>query len=344
MPEAAESQTKYQPLRDYLNRQQEETLFLDLATIEQMVGPLPQDAATPQFWANTRHHLARRRMWLEAGYLAYYERNGSRVRFERAAAGKGWSDEELLACVIAYRRLWAAELQGLKLDKTALRREVVRGPLSRRGEGAYERRMQNISAVVADMGVEPVAGYAPLNNVGAVRPRLEAIIADIWARSERLTIITSKTEVTRGFRRWQEALLKTADYAGAVGWLPQEEIAVADYGNASPGKLREKATLGIDPTGADWSVQINIPSAPTTENGLSAVARDSEGQMYLLRQGRLQSNNQSDLVTEDDFRALSGLTPAAVFIGDAPARRTWYVVTQITDDDAEMRRSTARFV
>jgi hypothetical protein len=334
--------TKYRPLYDFLSCRKDITLFLDFAEMEAIVGPLPQDAATPQFWANTRHHFSRRRAWLEAGYLAFFERDGPRVRFERAASGEAWSDEELEACVLAYRKLWSAEQLGLKLDKTMLRREVVRGPLCHRNEGAYERRMQNISAVVAEMGAYPVTGYAPLRNIGAVRPRLEAIVNRIWSR--RFTIITRKSDIVRAFRRWQSALLKPADYIGPIGWLPEEQIAVAAYGDAPPGKLKNKAALGVDPDGTDWAVQINIPAAPATENGLSAVARDTEGNLYLLRQGRLQSNNQSDLVSEEDFRQLSGLSPVAAYFGDTPARRAWYVVTQITDDEAEMRGNTAGFV
>lgn len=53
-----------------------------------MVGGLPREASTHQFWANAQdHQLARRRQWLSNGYFAYYEPKGKAVRFVRRDNG-----------------------------------------------------------------------------------------------------------------------------------------------------------------------------------------------------------------------------------------------------------------
>jgi hypothetical protein len=169
---------------------------------------------------------------------------------------------------------------------------------------------------------------------------------DSWqaAAMPQLALITSDVEVRSAFCRWQSALLGPAEFEGDNGWLPDEQFAVSAYGHAPAGNLSDKTSLGVEPFGDNWAVQINAPKSPSTENGLSAIATDKRGSLYLVRQGRLQSNNQSELITEDDFKALSGLTPAEVWMGDNPASRLWYVVTPITEDDEEMRRNTGEFV
>ncbi|OHD06270.1 DUF7662 domain-containing protein [Sphingopyxis sp. RIFCSPHIGHO2_12_FULL_65_19] len=340
---------KYKPLFDYLSMQTAASLLLPLSSIEEIVGWLPDGAATSQFWANTQYHLSRRSAWLDAGYHAFYDAGRRSVRFERVAtpnnpSSSGWTDDELEACVGAYRQLWTAQQKGTKLNKSALRREILATALSARNHSAYERRMQNISAVLAAMNLEWVKGYAPLDNMGAVRSRVDRMVTQTWREVPRLHIVTRKGDVRSAFRKWQAAILEAAQYDRKIGWLPDEQIAVASYGDAPDGELHEKATLGVDPFGRDWSVQINIPSDPKTENGSSAVARDELGRLYMIRQGTLHENNQSARVDEIDFRDLSGMTPADVRLKGEAAHRLWFIVTPITDYADEMRRNTARFV
>lgn len=247
--------TKYRPLFDYLSSRNENSVQIPLADIEKMVGTLPGTARTHQFWANTGHHLARRRNWLKAGFHAFFRPADDTVLFERQASDSG---------------------------------QAIAMP--------------------------------------------------------QLNLVTSDAEVRSAFRRWQSALLGPAEFEGDNGWLPDEQFAVSAYGHAPAGNLGDKTSLGIEPFGDNWAVQINVPKSPSTENGLSAIATDKHGSLYLLRQGRLQLNNQSQFIQEDDFKAFSGLTPAEVWMGDNPASRLWYVVTPITEDDGEMRRNTGEFV
>jgi|TARA_R100000501_G_C2631444_1_gene127672 hypothetical protein len=337
---------KYDPLNSFLVASEKTTIRLSLAEIAQLVDGLPDEAMTPQFWANTYHHLARRGAWLNAGYRAFFEKDEASVRFEKQAekGNVGWSDAELEACVNAYRTLWVAEQRNEALNKSKLRREIVNGSLSSRSEGAYERRMQNISAVLDELGIPRVAGYAPLKNVGAPGARLKTIIQNVWSQQRSIAILTSRKTVRSAFQHWHEALLETAEYEGSVGWLPAEEIAFSAYNNAPDGQLENKVALSTDPDGENWVLQINIPNSPSTENGLSAIGEDTFGNLFLLRQGVLHENNISKRINADEFEELSSIPSAEVKLAGAPAKRRWFVVTAISDDYSMMRRNTARFV
>jgi 5-methylcytosine-specific restriction enzyme A len=111
---------------------------------------------------------------------------GTRGPREQPAAGSGWSDAELEACVIAYRQLWLAQQSSQAINKSALRRSLLENVLRGRSATAYERRLQNISAVMDELGLSYVQGYLPLRNIGSVKPRLISLINRHWAREAQL--------------------------------------------------------------------------------------------------------------------------------------------------------------
>mgnify|MGYP001449089589 CR=1 FL=1 len=123
-----------------------------------------------------------------------FRAEGTRSSVGSAQAGSGWSSAELEACVRAYRQLWVAQQAGTNMNKSALRREVVQQALSNRGEGAYERRMQNISAVMDELGLPFVQGYLPLRNVGAAKSEIIKLINKHWERSSELEAPTADAD------------------------------------------------------------------------------------------------------------------------------------------------------
>ncbi|MGY3032728.1 5-methylcytosine-specific restriction protein A [Bradyrhizobium sp. USDA 4354] len=183
---------KYSPLGEYLRGESAENIWLSLAQISQIVGGLPAEASKPQFWANAAdHHRSRRQNWLEAGYDAFLRfRDGQPgVYFERmrpSARGQPWSRDELLVCVENYRRLILAEERGERLNKTSLRAEAMERGLTSRTTSAYEFRMQNISAVLEELGLRRATGYPPLRNVGSVKSALIELINELWNRKAEL--------------------------------------------------------------------------------------------------------------------------------------------------------------
>ena len=108
---------------------------------------------------------------------------GVRTKPIASPKGEGWTDQELGACVAAYRELWLAQEANTKVNKSALRRQVVKNALLARGESAYEFRMQNISAVIDELGLGYVQGYLPLRNVGAAKDRIIELINEYWNRA-----------------------------------------------------------------------------------------------------------------------------------------------------------------
>lgn len=123
-----------------------------------------------------------------------FRAEGTRDPVGTAQAGSGWTAAELDACVGAYHQLWVAQQAGSNMNKSALRRQVVQQAMPNRGEGAYERRMQNISAVVDELGLPFVQGYLPLKNVGAVKDQIIQLINKHWERSDELEVPTADSD------------------------------------------------------------------------------------------------------------------------------------------------------
>ncbi|WP_146037372.1 HNH endonuclease [Novosphingobium guangzhouense] len=113
-----------------------------------------------------------------------FRAEGARAAISRKEPHAGWSLTELDACVRAYRQLWLAWQEGASVNKSLLRRNVLRESLPKRGEAAYERRMQNISAVIEELGLPFVGGYPPLKNVGRVKDSIITLINLHWARAQ----------------------------------------------------------------------------------------------------------------------------------------------------------------
>ncbi len=191
---------KYEPLGLHLAGQDENEVVLPLTAIAVLVDGLPREATKPQFWANApAHHASRRHSWLDNGYHAFLDRRSASVVFRRVQRanrdGSAWSDEELRACVEAYHRLVNVAPPGTA-NKTILRNEVLAGPLMGRTAGAYERRMQNITSVLTDLGLQVVPGYPPLRNLGSVKRRVVALVNEVWQRGSVLELPTEDTEAS----------------------------------------------------------------------------------------------------------------------------------------------------
>ena len=77
--------------------------------------------------------------------------------------GEDWSREEVEATVADYFDMLDKELHGLAYNKAGHRRQLT-GLLNIRSDGAIERKHQNISAILIDLGFPYIADYKPLRN------------------------------------------------------------------------------------------------------------------------------------------------------------------------------------
>ncbi len=74
-----------------------------------------------------------------------------------------WSREEVEATVADYLQMLTMELTGQQYNKTEHRRKLIR-LINNRSEGAIERKHQNISSILIDLGCPYISGYKPLGN------------------------------------------------------------------------------------------------------------------------------------------------------------------------------------
>ena len=97
---------------------------------------------------------------------------------------RDWSRPEVEAAVQGYVDMLARELHGRAFNKAA-RNRALRQHLDGRSRGAVERKHQNVSAVLIELGFPYIDGYKPLDNLqGLLRdvvrehaPELEALVA-----------------------------------------------------------------------------------------------------------------------------------------------------------------------
>jgi len=91
---------------------------------------------------------------------------------------KGWSNEELLASVVAYVEMQRHQQQGQPFVKKHYYENLA--AKFGRTENAFEYRMRNISHVMTLLGRDWIAGLTPANNVGAeVVGKIKALITQI---------------------------------------------------------------------------------------------------------------------------------------------------------------------
>lgn len=103
--------------------------------------------------------------------------------------------------------------------------------------------------------------------------------------------------------------------------------------------------LGVHASGAPWTLEINAPRKAADANGLATVARDASGNRFLLRQGWLQANPDSDgEVRGELFRKLTGLVPVQVSGETTPTPRQWYIVADLEQAPADVCAQTSDFV
>jgi hypothetical protein len=75
-------------------------------------------------------------------------------------SGTPWTEREVTALVESYFRMLALERSGKAYSKAANRRQLM--ATVHRSEGSIERKFQNVSAVLDELGAEWINGYKPL--------------------------------------------------------------------------------------------------------------------------------------------------------------------------------------
>ena len=108
---------------------------------------------------------------------------------------RDWTRIEVEATVSAYLEMLLLELRGGPYNKAQHRRALLQ-LLNNRSEGAVERKHQNISAILIEMGLPYIEGYKPLRNYqellrNVVRKRVfdtPALIPTVQTEIERIPL------------------------------------------------------------------------------------------------------------------------------------------------------------
>lgn len=179
--------SRYDPLGEFLAQSQTVEFLLSWEQLEALVGSLPADAATPQFWANASdYHGSRRQQWLGNGFEAFYRPDIKSVLFRKvldgeSRAGEEWTVDELRGCMLAYRQMWDQQEAKQKINKTAQREKALATVLKGRSPGSFEFRMQNISEVLRKLGIRTIEGYRPAANIGKrIEAALTGLAGEFW--------------------------------------------------------------------------------------------------------------------------------------------------------------------
>jgi hypothetical protein len=102
-----------------------------------------------------------------------------------------WSREEVEATVSDYLEMLRAELTGEVYNKAEHNRRLLR-LLRNRTRGAVERKHQNISAILHEMGLPSIDGYKPLPNYqGLLR---DVVVDRVAARPDLIRLVAAAVE------------------------------------------------------------------------------------------------------------------------------------------------------
>lgn len=182
---------------------------------------------------------------------------------------QGWSDEELKASVDAYRVMLEKQNAQKKFVKAHVYRELALR--FGREEGAFERRMQNISSIYQESGFNWVQGLKPQKNIGSViKPRLVEMIglraesnlvdheldkAETDAEQDRafspLDVEDARARVVtsiirrRGQPAFRKKILATYDYRCAITDWQQIQVLEAAHIHPYKGLHTHAVTNGL---------------------------------------------------------------------------------------------------
>lgn len=151
--------------------------------------------------------------------------------------------------------------------------------------------------------------------------------------------------IDSAWSKWIAALdAGSRSVGGRLRWMDATSVM-----HASRSSLKRVGAidiqLGVHASGAPWTVEINAPRKAADANGLATVARDASGKHFLLRQGWLQANPDSDgEVRGELFRKLTGLVPVQVSGETTPTPREWYIVADLEQAPADVCAQTSDFV
>lgn len=208
--------------------------------------------------------------------------------------------------------------------------------------GSDRHRSSFVATLPATVGLamsfEQLVDWS-VQSIEQFEPGYDAIATELGLVSRTLRLVTDADQSRAAFARWRETLLDQSEDNGAVRGIFGHTV----WSSTRDGESGPEVKLGLDPGGNQWGVEINAPPVPGDHNGLSAIAVDDSGGVYLLRQGWLRGRRPAPDVREQEFMESTGLAPVSVEGGGKPTSRNWFLVAALDDAPARIRRTTSEF-
>ncbi|QIM48348.1 HNH endonuclease [Pusillimonas sp. DMV24BSW_D] len=152
---------------------------------------------------------------------------------------KDWSEEELLAAVDAYRQMAKMQEAGVTYSKKHFYEDLA--SRFERSAKAFEYRMQNISAVLDELGLPWIPGLKPAVNVGtAIKAKLIEIIQGD-ALQKQIDVNSEKES-----RTWEKALDAVNQLGGIAGRKQVEDWILAHHPEYNSKNLTDLYMLSVN--------------------------------------------------------------------------------------------------
>lgn len=187
---------------------------------------------------------------------------------------RDWSDVEIQATVEAYFRILLDEQSGKAINKAYENRVLREGVLAGRTKGSIEFRMQNISAIFEQLGLQRIAGYKPAKNVGTVA---SSRIREAASRLDKLHILVSTPE-------WFENQKNSLLYKYFTSYSP-ETIGAIRKATLESGNLDLHTGILHESTIAQPELEKEIINAIKTGKNLTDLPEETH--KYLSKQALL---------------------------------------------------------
>ncbi|WP_095204763.1 hypothetical protein [Mesorhizobium carmichaelinearum] len=173
-------------------------------------------------------------------------------------------------------------------------------------------------------------------------PGYDELAKRVGLAQTTLRLVIDPHETRRQLDHWRAAVLEGSIARRGIKWVPDGPFVFRVI-ELPDGRIRTE--LGHDPSGKSWTVEINEPRQAGNPNSLSAVAVDAHGRYYLLRQGQLQKNGETEEgISSSAFALRTGLTPLDVEVSPTGIERDWFLVAALDEKSDLIRSMTSRFV
>ncbi len=162
-----------------------------------------------------------------------------------------WDRNEVEATVADYLHMLTLELSGQTYNKSAHRKKLL-SHLVNRTDGAIERKHQNISAILIELGFPYISGYKPLGNYQQL---LREVVEDRINEDQRLDTVALNATSTPAIAPLISDFSKFVVDAPKISTVAREPKP-KQYGTATPQKRdyleREARNISLGSAGEEF--------------------------------------------------------------------------------------------